>query len=197
LDIILQDVAAIKKGRQLMESGVEALSYFGDSIDIFYFMGLVSAAMKKSVSYNIKLVVNKKGEILNSHCDCPAGFGPHGTCKHITATLLVLSCFVTKGELKILKSCTETLQTFQKPKKLHHGSPVKADEIGKKLPKLDDPRPKRFRNLPNFQDEVRNRTVNFVYQSGLDISMRYTFSKANLSLAALDHDYLQKPFTEY
>lgn len=180
-----------------MESGVEALSYFGDSMDIFYFMGLVSAAMKKSVSYNIKLVVNKKGEILNSHCDCPAGFGPHGTCKHITATLLVLSCFVRKGELKILKSCTETLQTFQKPKKLHHGSPVKADYIGKKLPKLDDPRPKRFRNLPNFQDEVRNRTVNFVYQSGLDISMRYTFSKANLSLAALDHDYLQKPYTEY
>jgi len=90
------------------------------------------------------------------------------------------------------------LQTFQKPRKLHHGSPVKAENIGKGLTKLDDdPRPKIFRNRPSFKDDVKNKTINFVHQSGFDISMRYAFSKANLCAAVQDHDYLSRPFTEF
>ena len=161
-------------------------------------MGIVNAAMKKSVSYNIKLVIEENGEVQNSHCECPAGVGPHGTCKHLTAVLLVLSIFVQSGDLKVLKSCTETLQSFQRPRKIHSGSPVKAENIGSGLSALDDdPRPHIFRNRPSFQDEVRNKTVNFVFQSGLDITMRYTFQKADINIAVNDHDYLEKPFTDY
>ena len=59
------------------------------------------------------------------------------------------------------------------------------------------PRPQCFRNRPSFADDVRNKTVNFVFNSGLDLAMRYTFSKANLSTSVIDHDYLKCPFTEY
>jgi len=162
-------------------------------------MGIVSAAMKKSVSYNVKVVVEKIGEITSTSCDCPAGLGPHGTCKHLTATILVLSDFVQKGDLKVVKSCTQTLQTFQKPTKLHCGSPIKAENLGKRPfeGQDEDPRPKHLRNRPSFIDEVRSKTVNFVYQAGLDLAMRYTFPKANLSTAVSDHDYLKRPYTEY
>ena len=188
----------MRKGEKLAENGVEALSFHEDSSDSNFFMGIVSAAMKKSVSYNIKLVVKKNGEILNSHCECPSGIGPHGSCKHLTATLIVLANFVKDGTLKVIKSCTEKLQTFQKPSKLHHGSPIKAENIGKGLSADDsDPRPKRFRNRPCYQDDVKNLTVNFTLRTGLDIAMRYTFPKANMSYAVLDHDYLQLPFTQY
>jgi len=75
---------------------------------------------------------------------------------------------------------------------------VKAENIGKGLTKLDDdPRPKIFRNRPSFKDDVKNKTINFVHQSGFDISMRYAFSKANLCAAVQDHDYLSRPFTEF
>ena len=144
------------------------------------------------------MIVSVNGEIINTHCECPAGLGPHGTCKHLTAVLLVLSIFVKDGILHISKSCTETLQTFQKPRKLHHGSPLKAENIGKGLTKLDDdPWPQIFCNRPSFQDAVKNKTINFVHQSGLDISMRYAFSKANLGAAVQDHSYLSQPFTEF
>ena len=188
----------MKKGELMAESSVEAVSLFQDTQKICFFSGIVNAAMKKNVAYNIKVSVNENGEIRNSHCECPAGLGPHGTCKHITAVLLVLSVFVKDGELNVSKSCTETLQTFQRPKKIHKGSPVKAENLGKGLKSFeDDPRPVAFRNRQSFQDDIRNKTVNFVFQSGLDLAMRYTFSKANIAAAAEDHSYLKRPFTEY
>ena len=36
--------------------------------------------MTKKVYYSYKLKVDNSGEILNSHCECPAGRGPYGTC---------------------------------------------------------------------------------------------------------------------
>jgi uncharacterized Zn finger protein len=58
---------------------------------------------------------------MNSHCECPAGKGPHGTCKHIAAVLLMLIDFVTTGEIEVEKSCTDNLQTFHKPKNYYSG----------------------------------------------------------------------------
>lgn len=114
----------------MMKNAVCAISFFQSETRRGFFMGIVNAAMKKNVSYNIKLLVESHGEVQNSLCDCPAGDGPHATCKHVVATLLVISHFVKSGELYITKSCTETLQTFQRPRVLHSGSPVKAENLG-------------------------------------------------------------------
>ena len=64
--------------------------------------------MKKRVAINYKLRLNAQtGDIINSHCECPAGKGPHGTCKHIAAVILLMTEFVEEGRVNVAKSCTE------------------------------------------------------------------------------------------
>jgi hypothetical protein len=108
-----------------------ALSFLHPSgQDAIFFSGIVGAEMKKQVTYNVKLVVGVNGEVKNSHCECPAGQGPHATCKHITCILIILHKFVESGELRVAKSCTETLQSFKKPRRMHDGGPIQADKLG-------------------------------------------------------------------
>ena len=66
--------------------------------------------------------VGQYGDIVNSDCECPAGKGPHGTCKHIAALLFALSVAVEEGSLSGMnESCTDKLQTFHKPVKRYGG----------------------------------------------------------------------------
>ena len=127
------------------------------------------------------------------------GIGPHGTCKHIVAILIVIADFKQTGKISISKSCTETLQCFHKPKKLHTGSPQKAEQLCNKLNEEtdDDPRPKHMRMRPSYSGEVMMKTINFSFFSGLDIAFRYNGEKANLQAAAQDHDYLERDFRSY
>ena len=77
------------------------------------------------VSYNIKLKVDLFGEVLATECECPCGMGPHSTCKHVAAVLLMLAEFSSTGKLPLRGSCTAELQTFHKPRKTYHGNFVK------------------------------------------------------------------------
>jgi uncharacterized Zn finger protein len=67
-------------------------------------------------SYTLKLLKENR-EVLNSHCECPAGKGPHGTCEHLAAMLIMLSEFVSGNNPNVRRTCIEILQTFHKPKK--------------------------------------------------------------------------------
>jgi hypothetical protein len=102
----------------------------------FFFSGIVAAAMKKHVVYNVKFVLQSTGEIQNSNCECPAGKGCHATCKHIVCVTRVLAHFCATGELKVAGSCTDQLQTFKAPTRAHVGSPRKAEQIGKGVPRI-------------------------------------------------------------
>jgi len=79
-----QDSSAIKEGKKLFEDKVEAISYSNVN-DCFFFCGSVEAAMKKRLSYSIKFAMTKNSDIVHSSCECPAGMGPHSSCKHVTA----------------------------------------------------------------------------------------------------------------
>ena len=61
------------------------------------------------------------GIIEMASCECPAGAGPTATCKHIAALMLVLNVFIETGELHVGSTCTDTLQQFSKPRKVHVG----------------------------------------------------------------------------
>jgi len=191
------DIKALKKGKLVAEDSVAALSWYSDQ-NYSYISGVVNASMKKKVSYSVKVVLEQSGEVRNSHCECPGGIGPHGTCKHIVACLFVLADFRSTGVLKVTKSCTETLQSFHRPKQLHSGSPVKAENLGGKVNKADDdPRPVFLRNRPEYTEQVMMKVINFSYHSGIDVALRYMGLKADLSAAAADHDYLQRDFRTY
>nr|XP_022307572.1 uncharacterized protein LOC111113571 [Crassostrea virginica] len=196
------DVKAIEKGRLLLESDrVLATSYLMQGNALF-FTGIVGAAMKTRVTYNFKLKLDKNsGDIVNSHCECPAGRGPHGTCKHLAAVALLLLTFAEGKGLYIKRSCTENLQTFHKPKHSYSGSPVKAENLSRKR-KLnddffDDPRPMHLRNLASYPDRVRNMVINYCSGTSENLTYRYLIERADIQTAVNDHDYLERPFTEY
>ena len=125
------DAKSLQKGTALMEAGkIDACSIHRNTEGIF-FTGIVKAAMKKKVSYNYRVKLDIQGEPENSHCECPSGKGPHGTCKHIAAVMLMLQKFVSSGEVLVQKSCTETLQTFHKPKRFSRWVPSKGRGFGR------------------------------------------------------------------
>lgn len=158
--------------------------------------------MKNKVSYTFKLKLDKvTGDILNSHCECPAGRGPHGTCKHVAAVALMLSKFVSGDEIYVDKSCTENLQVFHKPRHSYSGSPVKAEDLPMKRGLTDDyltdPRQVKYRNNAGFPDRAANMVLNYCAMTSDNLTYRYLHSKADMRAATLDHDYLIKPITEY
>ena len=103
-----EDRNSLKKGALMAKDNVVAISYFSEnSQDHVFFTGLVSASMKKQVQYSIKFILKgSNGEILNLHCECPSGIGPHSTCKHIIAALMMLNNFVISNKLNIQNCCT-------------------------------------------------------------------------------------------
>lgn len=58
---------------------------------------------------------------MNSHCECPAGRGPHGTCKHIATVFLMMKEFTESGTLRVAKTATDNLMMFNKPKTVYSG----------------------------------------------------------------------------
>ena len=121
-----QDIAAMLRGRKMAEQ-VQAIS-IAISDSLCFVSSIVSAEMKQ-VSYCNKIILNMNGDILNTQCECPVGAGVHCSCKHIVAILLSLSTFSSGGDLSITKSCTEELQSFQKPRQLHTRSPKRASDL--------------------------------------------------------------------
>lgn len=76
--------------------------------------------MKKDRVYKIKVEISTETSSVHlAECSCPAGKGPHSSCKHIAATLFALKNFYTtcqeaEGESV---SCTSKLQMWNQPRK--------------------------------------------------------------------------------
>ena len=116
------DKQAMMPGKK-MEQQLEAISVVVTDNECF-FSSIVSAEMKQ-VSYSSKIITSSNGEVKNTQCECVVGAGVHCSCKHV-AVLLGIAKFVSGEELHITKSWTEELQSFQRPRRLHARSPVKA-----------------------------------------------------------------------
>jgi hypothetical protein len=197
----ISDLKALQKGKKMYESQKIYACSINVKAPSIFFTGFVGAAMRKKLMYNYKIRIDKdNGEVLNSHCECPSGKGPHGTCKHIAAVLYMLHDFVQSGsDPKVQQSCTEMLQTFHKPKKQYAGTPVKAKDIPNtsRKCKLTDPRPPEYRNIEGYEDHVRSTVLNYCANTSKDITMKYMWERADLQAAANDHNYMDLPVTEH
>ena len=70
--------------------------------------------------YKIKVSMTNSSDISLAECSCSAGRGPHGSCKHIAATLFALKNFSTirkKIQDDDTVSCISKLQTWNQPRK--------------------------------------------------------------------------------
>ena len=211
LDAPTKVTKAIEKGEKMLKSEmVVALSFFHekpsdddeDSSSVMYFSGIVAAAMSSKTTYSMKMALDSEiGEVLQAHCECPAGRGPTASCKHIVSGLLALVKFAQEGSLQVKLSCTQTLQTFKQPNKPHQGAPVEAENLGKSFDWEENPIPRKYQKWyeSNLMDHVYNATTNFCSQSGLDISLKYAMPasrRADITAAEEDHHYLEKPLVQ-
>ena len=80
--------------------------------------------MQKDRVYKLEIDIATAGsDVCCAQCNCPAGRGLHGSCKHITATLFVLENFYSAYEEIQASSndndvsCTSKLQTWNQPRK--------------------------------------------------------------------------------
>ena len=76
--------------------------------------------MKKDRAYKIKISMTNSSDISLAECSCLAGRGPHGSSKHIAATLFTLENFSTiRTEIQDDDnvSCPSKLQTWNEPRK--------------------------------------------------------------------------------
>ena len=108
-------------------------------------------------SYKITLSINDVGHIQTAACGCPAGIGPTGRCKHISALCYAPEEYYRIKTLRSPWSCTSELQTWNRPHKRKLDACAVDDiefvknEYGKEkvLPSLAyDPRPPAYRSMP-------------------------------------------------
>ena len=67
--------------------------------------------MKKDRVYVVKMTLEKeKCNILGAECGCPAGKGPHGSCKHIGALAYTLADYIRFKKTPEYLTCTDKLQ---------------------------------------------------------------------------------------
>ncbi|WAR22027.1 hypothetical protein MAR_016001 [Mya arenaria] len=173
---ITSDIKALQKGQLLYNSKIIRACSISVKGENLFFAGIVSVAM----IHNLKLR-KENGEVLNSDCESPAGKGPHGTCKHLAAVLIMISEFVSDNN--------------HNPKKQYSGTPLKVEDLpgNKQTNEFQDPRPPAFRNCANYTDHVRNTVFNCCSNTSKDLAIRYIWGKADIQSAGRDHDYLPRP----
>ena len=72
--------------------------------------------MKKNTEYQVRLILDRNADVVFASDGCPAGKGPHGSCKHLAAFCYALEEFVRFGFTRPFFSCTERLQTWNQPR---------------------------------------------------------------------------------
>ena len=134
--------------------------------------------MKKDILYKLNLTMDSSGEILSATCGCPAGNGPTGSCKHISALCYALEEFSRIKELRSPQSCTSQLQKWNQLRKRRLDSCCLDDitfikhEYGKKKKMLEslvyDPRPPSFRSTSEGSIQALGRDLK---ATGKDIAL--------------------------
>jgi len=186
---------------KLYDAGFVTSVRSSGTVDQFVFVrGNCCAEMKKSVAYMVDIKQSCAGDILECRCECAAGVGPAANCKRVYAILFALHDLTVHKKLKLpLKlTCTQKLQSFHHKVKQFHGSPLKAGKFGSIISPntsgkktVFDPRPDTKPTVQNYQNFVRNLTVNYkAYHPG-SMPLAQLYSPANIHALESDHDYCE------
>lgn len=84
--------------------------------DKVYLVGVCLPEMRKYREYKIRVTLSPSGDTVSAEDGCPAGKGPHGSCKHIASFCYALEEFVRLGFTRPFQSCTSRLQTWNQPR---------------------------------------------------------------------------------
>lgn len=67
--------------------------------------------------YKVNVTLDANADLTSASCDCPAGGGPIGCCKHIAALCFALEEYSRIKQVRSPRSCTSVLQTWNQPRK--------------------------------------------------------------------------------
>ena len=111
--------------------------------------------MRKDRIYKIAQTLNSQTlDIVYATCGCPAGKGPSGSCKHISALCFAFAEFCKCGAIPGFLTCTNKLQSWNKPRS-QKVDPIPVDQLTSRRNELTnkdqrsviyDPRPQCFCN---------------------------------------------------
>ena len=94
----------------------------GESEQVIYIRCEYLPEMKKNLKYKLNVTMINSGEqaveieITYACCSpCPAGKGPFASCKQLAALCFALEEFVILKQSRDFATCTERLQTWNKP----------------------------------------------------------------------------------
>lgn len=154
--------------------------------DRYVFKCVCLPEMKKDTVYKVTLSLSNVGHIQTATCVCPAGVGPTGRCKHISALCYALEEYHRIKTLRSPRSCTSELQKWNQPRK-HKLDACAVDDIefvkyeyGKEkkvLPSLVyDPRPPAYRcTSESTIDQLRQDLL----KTGKDVAILHLIPDAS------------------
>ena len=103
---------------QMFEKGhIQDIEIMDDKLAKKTLLKATCIAQMKQTKYNIFLILLSTGDIDYAKCNCPAGAGPSGTCKHLAALCYALEDFVRRFiKEESRESQTERLSQWNKPR---------------------------------------------------------------------------------
>lgn len=163
-----------------------------------YLSGQCSAEMKKHVKYQVQAKLASDGEVLEARCECVAGNFLEANCKHVVVLLLAAESAANKQVVILEAACTERLQTFHHPKRKHSGSPIKAENMGRKhstnnvqgMEKSDCGDDDKYQANKRF----RNIILNCAHNSRM--AFKQLFPPANPYAIEWDHQYGKETYQD-
>lgn len=168
----------------------------------YYVTGVCSSEMRKNVTYNVT-VKAKDNLILEAQCECAAGAGPYGQCKHIVVILYGIIDFNKNKNIKLKPSCTSMLQSFHQPSTSYSGNPIQVENLTlkKKKKKMSemikfDPRSNVY-SMEKNRENFRNLIANYCGKGNSNLPIAQTLKAANKQAMFEDHSYLEKTTEEH
>ena len=157
--------------------------------------------MKRTVLYNVEIRFTD-GDICYTRCECAAGHGPHGICKHVTTVLLMVQHFSAEGTWLLERSCTEVPQQWHRRGKnsiIAPDDPVPLENSQKRgVNVLYDPRPPNQRgNGAIKRQRIQMQVINFCSQKSEKLAICGMLGgEVNIPALHEDHDYLSLPLSK-
>ena len=107
-----------KSGESLFRCGhVQSIQVCTTETPHLYVRANCLPEMKKDKVYRVCMALTIDGyDLAHAECGCPAGRGPHGSCKHICALCYTLVDFCRLVRLPDFRTCTNQLQQWNQPR---------------------------------------------------------------------------------
>ena len=154
------DVKSISKSAEyLFRCGHVQSVQYASTDNCYFFKAKCLPEMRKDRVYLLKMALLKESfDISYAECGCPAGMGPHGSCKHISALAYALADLCKLQSLPEFQSCTSHLQQWNRPRG-RHLDPIPVEMLGSRRRELIPSKKRDYGSMMVFDPRPSNERL--------------------------------------